>query len=110
MANRRAKQPHNHGDSLREELRNGKAEWHLAGSEEVAVAYLGVGKIYENGRNLRLAGCFYMRRRERERGGVVPHIGDRTPSSSQTGGARFPCSESLMGGPQSAFERWHESN
>jgi hypothetical protein len=68
MANRRAKQPHNHGDSLREELRNGKAEWQLAGSEEVAVAYLGVGKIYENGRNLRLAGCFYMRRRERERG------------------------------------------
>jgi hypothetical protein len=44
---------------------------------------------------------------------VVPHVGDQTPTSSQTSRAKcvsgFPCSESLMGGPRSAFDRWHKT-
>jgi hypothetical protein len=46
------------------------------------------GKVVRKGETLAGQLLLYMDERERERDGVVPHIDDRSPTSSMTGGAR----------------------
>jgi hypothetical protein len=69
------------------------------------------GKAVKRGGNFSRPVAFIPQRREREC--VVPHVDDRTATSSWTIGARralgFPLSESLIGGPRLTFERWRES-
>jgi hypothetical protein len=95
--------------ATRKESSNGTAEQWLAGDERAAVAHLGIGEkaikgVEASAKRVFIGGG----ERERERGVVVSHIGDRMPASSRTGGAMayagFPCCEPLMGGPQSGFE------
>jgi hypothetical protein len=83
----------------------------LAGREGATTAYLDVGKSYEKRGSFNRLIAF-IRGGERERGVMVPHIGNRTPVLSRIGGAMaragFPCFELLTGGPRSSFEPWRE--
>jgi hypothetical protein len=66
------------------------------------------GKAMKREEALAGQSLLYAEERERERGGVVPHVGDRMSASSRTDGAMarvgFPYFASLTSGPQSDFE------
>jgi hypothetical protein len=85
----------NDGKSATKERHQLTSEWGKAMKREEALA--GQSLLYAEERE-----------RERERGGVVPHVGDRTSASSWTNGAMvrvgFPYFASLTSGPQSDFE------
>jgi hypothetical protein len=60
-------------------------EWWLTGGEGAVATSLSGGETYEERGNFSQPVTFI---RGGERGGVVPHVGDRTLTSSRTGGAR----------------------